>query len=69
VKKADRDAGRTPGIPSDVAAKLKALERENRELRQSNEILRGCDMRLVAVQRLATAMPRPARFTIAANAR
>ena len=27
-------------MPSDVAAKLKALERENRELRQANEILR-----------------------------
>ena len=40
VKKADRDSGRAPGVPSDVAAKLKALERENRELRQANEILR-----------------------------
>ena len=28
------------GIPADVAEKLKALERENRELRQANEILR-----------------------------
>ena len=40
VKKTDRDSGRTPGIPTDVADKLKALERENRELRQANEILR-----------------------------
>jgi transposase len=40
VKKADLDSGRLPGVPSDVAAKLKALERENRELRQANEILR-----------------------------
>jgi len=40
VKKADCDSGRSPGVPSDVAAKLKALERENRELRQANEILR-----------------------------
>ena len=40
VKKADRDSGRAPGVPSDIAAKLKALERENRELRQANEILR-----------------------------
>src|SRR3978361_1880222 len=40
VQKADRDSGRLPGLPSDVAAKLKALERENRELRQANEILR-----------------------------
>jgi len=28
------------GLPSDVAEKMKALERENRELRQANEILR-----------------------------
>ena len=40
VQKADRDNGRAPGVPSDVAEKLKALERENRELRQANEILR-----------------------------
>jgi transposase len=40
VKRADCDNGRTPGIPADVAAKLKGLERENRELRQANEILR-----------------------------
>ena len=40
VKKADRDSGRTAGIPTDVSEKLKALEGENRELRQANEILR-----------------------------
>ena len=40
VKRADRDSGRTPEVPSGVAARLKALERENRELRQANEILR-----------------------------
>ena len=40
MKKADRDSGRRPGIATDVADKLKALERENRELRQANEILR-----------------------------
>ena len=40
VKKADRDSGRAPGVPSDVAPKLKTLERENRDLCQANEILR-----------------------------
>jgi transposase-like protein len=40
VKKAERDSGHEPGLTSDMAAKLKALERENRELRQANEILR-----------------------------
>jgi transposase-like protein len=39
VKKAERDSAK-PGLTSDMAAKLKALERENRELRQANEILR-----------------------------
>ena len=40
VKKAEADGGRRAGVPSDVTEKLKALERENRELRQANEILR-----------------------------
>ena len=40
VKKAEVDSGRRAGVPSDLAEKLKALERENRELRQANEILR-----------------------------
>ena len=40
VKKAERDSGARAGVPTDVATKLKALERENRELRQANEILR-----------------------------
>ena len=40
VKKAEVDAGQRAGIPSDVAERVKALERENRELRQANEILR-----------------------------
>ena len=40
VKKAEVDDGSRPGLPSDVAEKIKALERENRELRQANEILR-----------------------------
>lgn len=40
VKKTEVDAGKRAGVPTDVAEKLKALERENRELRQANEILR-----------------------------
>ena len=40
IKKAEVDNGSRPGVPSDVAEKMKALERENRELRQANEILR-----------------------------
>jgi transposase len=40
VKKAAIDGGKRAGVPTEVAEKLKALERENRELRQANEILR-----------------------------
>jgi transposase len=40
VKKAEVDSGQRAGVPTDTAEKLKALERENRELRQANEILR-----------------------------
>ncbi|MGY4509075.1 hypothetical protein ACVIN2_002529 [Bradyrhizobium sp. USDA 3650] len=39
-KKAGVDSGQRTGVPTDTAEKLKALERENRELRQANEILR-----------------------------
>ena len=40
LKKADVDGGRKSGVTSDERERLKALERENRELRQVNEILR-----------------------------
>ena len=40
VKKAEVESGRRAGVPTEMAEKLKALERENRELRQANEILR-----------------------------
>ena len=40
VKKAEVETGRRAGIPTELAERLKALERENRELRQANEILR-----------------------------
>ena len=40
VKKAEVDSGRRAGVPTDLTEKLKSLERENRELRQANEILR-----------------------------
>ena len=40
VKKAGDDSGRRAGAPTEMAEQMKALERENRELRQANEILR-----------------------------
>ncbi len=50
VKKADVEASRVPGVPTEVAAKLKALERENRELRQANEILRKASTYFAAAE-------------------
>ena len=40
VKRFERDSGVRAGVPSEVAERLKALERENRDFRQVNEILR-----------------------------
>ena len=40
VKKAEIDSGQRAGIPTEMAEKMKALERENRDLRQANGILR-----------------------------
>ena len=40
VRDQERDSGRRPGPTSDDRARLKELERENRELRRANEILR-----------------------------
>ena len=40
VRRAERDTGRRPGLTTDERDRLKALERENRELRRANEILR-----------------------------
>jgi len=40
VKRAEVDDGHRPGVTTDTSTKLKALERENKELRQANEILR-----------------------------
>ena len=40
VRAVERDTGRRPGLTTDERQRLKALERENRELRRANEILR-----------------------------
>ena len=40
VRQDDRDQGRRPGLTSDERQRLKELERENRELKRANEILR-----------------------------
>ena len=40
VRQAERDQGLRTGPSTDERDRIKALERENRELRQANEILR-----------------------------
>ena len=40
VRRAERDTGQRPGVTTDERERLKALEREVRELRRANEILR-----------------------------
>jgi transposase len=40
VARAERDQGARAGATTDDRERMKALERENRELRQANEILR-----------------------------
>jgi len=40
VRQAERDRGRRPGLTTEERERLRVLERENRELRRANEILR-----------------------------
>ena len=40
VLKAEVDQGTRPGVTSDEQARMKELERENRDLKRANEILR-----------------------------
>ena len=40
VRQAERDQGQRPGLTTDERQQLKALQRENAELKRANEILR-----------------------------
>jgi len=40
VRRAEVDLGRREGVTSDERARIKELERESRELRRANEVLR-----------------------------
>ena len=44
VRQAEVDAGTRPGTPSDAAAELARVRRENKELRRANEILKAASV-------------------------
>jgi transposase len=69
VKRADIDSGKRAGISTETAEKLKALERENCELRQANEILRKASAYFVQgeARRPCGAWPRTKRSTARSN--
>ena len=50
VRQAERDGGERAGLSTDERARLKALEREVRELRQANEILRKASAYFAAAE-------------------
>jgi transposase len=50
VRRAEIDAGRRGGVTSDERARLKDLEREVRELRRANEILRKASAYFAAAE-------------------
>ncbi len=50
VRRSERDAGLRAGATSQEQARIKALERENRELRQANEILRKASAYFAAAE-------------------
>jgi transposase len=41
VRQTEVDGGRRPGVSSEEAQRIKELERENKELRRANEILKA----------------------------
>jgi transposase len=56
VRKTEVDSGKRAGVPSDMAEKMMALERENRELRQP---MRSCAKRqLILLRRSSTSRSR-----------
>jgi len=50
LRKAEVDSGKPAGVPTELAERLKAVERVNRELRQANKILRKASAYLAQAQ-------------------
>ena len=56
VRRAEIDTGQRPGVTSEESEKIKALKKENAELRRANEILKS------ASAFFAAELDRPHRF-------
>jgi transposase len=56
VRRAEIDSGQRPGITTEESEQIKALRRENAELRRANEILKS------ASAFFAAELDRPSRF-------
>jgi transposase len=69
VRQAERDEGKRPGLTTDERERIKALEREVRELRQANEILRKASPQLISRRRSLTARSRSDRLHGSPHAR
>ena len=50
IERVEIDAGERPGVPSNVEARLRELERENGELRRANEILKTASALFAAAE-------------------
>ena len=50
VRQAERDQGKRGGLSTDERIRLKELERENRELKRANEILRKASAYFAAAE-------------------
>ena len=50
VRRAERDSGKRPGLTTDERQRLKDLEREVRELKRANEILRKASAYFAAAE-------------------
>ena len=66
VRRMEVDSGRRPGLTSDERERLKRLERENRELRRANEILKSASLDSTGqrnrVSNLAVGVSKPSRL-------
>jgi transposase-like protein len=64
---ARRCQSKRAGVPTELAERLKALERENRELRQANEILHKASVRPFSLGPVALGPNFPRRNSTASS--